>query len=378
MKPVRTTQLTVAEDIIDLGIGQPSPGLLPLTAMRAAAEDRLASDPALLAYGFEQGDGYLRRHLARFLSDGYGLPVAAEHLFVTAGASQALDLICTLFARPGDTVLVEEPTYFLALRIFADHDLKVVGLPMDGDGLLIDALEAGLRAHPPAFLYTVPTFHNPAGCVLAAERRQRLADISRENRLLVVADEVYHLLSYTAAPPPPMAAHAPTAPILSLGSFSKILAPGLRLGWIQAGEDLLERFVGCGLLDSGGGLNPFASGIVQRAIERGLLRENLTQLKTTYGARLRTLCAALDRYLTAEARFAAPDGGFFVWLTLPGGMDADAMLSTAKKVGVGYLPGSRCSSREGLKNRMRLSFSYYDDERLETGARRLAQVIGRA
>jgi 2-aminoadipate transaminase len=188
---IQTTQLDIPPGMIHLGIGQPDPSLLPLALMKNAAEHRLShGDASLLAYGAESGDGYFRLALARFLTAHYHKPVDADDLFVTAGASQGLDLICTLFTKPGETIFVEEPSYFLALNIFRDHGLNIIGLPMDEDGLIIEALEENLTQHHPAFLYTIPTFHNPSGVTLSAARRERLVQLSQEHNLLIVADEV--------------------------------------------------------------------------------------------------------------------------------------------------------------------------------------------
>ncbi len=169
--------------------------------MKNAAEHRLGHDDgSLLAYGAESGDGYFRLALARFLTEHYHKPVDADDLFVTAGASQGLDLICTLFTKPGDTIFVEEPSYFLALNIFRDHGLNIIGLPMDEGGLMVETLEERLTQHNPAFLYIIPTFHNPSSITLSATRRERLVQLSQEHNLLIVADEVYHLLAYDTVP----------------------------------------------------------------------------------------------------------------------------------------------------------------------------------
>lgn len=375
MDPIRTTQLDLAGDMINLAIGQPSPALLPLEIIEQAAAHRLQKNPDLLAYGYEQGDGHFRQTLAGFLSEAFGAGVDARSLFITAGASQGLDLICTLFTRPGDTVLVEDPTYFLALRIFADHGLNIVGVPIDESGLIIPALEEQLAKSEPAFIYTIPTFHNPGGCVLAAERRQELVEISRKRNLPVVADEVYHLLNYSTELPLPLACHADKAPILSLGSFSKILAPGLRLGWIQTGNHFMTRLKSCGLMDSGGGLNPFTSNVVGSAIELGLQQQHLTKLKTSYAKRSQTMCRALEKYSGSRLVFTSPDGGFFVWAALPESIDSSALLNDAKAAGVGFLPGARCSASGGLQNWIRLSFAYYDSETIQEGCQRLGKVI---
>jgi 2-aminoadipate transaminase len=373
----RIAQLSLPPGIIDFGPGQPSPALLPLALLRKAAAHRLDGDDApFLAYGAEQGDGYFRTALAGFLSEHYHGPVDADQLFVTAGASLGLDLICTLFAEPGDTIFVEEPSYFLALRIFADHHLNIISLPMDAGGLIIEALEEKLTQHSPVFLYTIPTFHNPSSITLGADRRQRLVELSRKYNFLIIADEVYHLLNYASGtPPPPMANFIGSDTVFSLGSFSKILAPGLRLGWIQTGPQLLKRLVGCGLLDSGGGQNPFTSALVRSAIEMGLQHDQLKTLTTTYTKRKVALSRALKECLPASVRFVEPDGGFFIWLVFPEGVDTEKMWVEARRKNVGYLPGVKFSSDRKLQNCARLSFSYFEIPQLEEGAWRLAEVV---
>jgi 2-aminoadipate transaminase len=376
MIELQTTQANIPADVIDLGIGQPELSLLPLDKLRQAAAHRLAQpDPAILQYGAEPGDAYFRLALAEFLTDGYGIKVAAETLFVTAGASQGLDLICSLFTQPGDTIFVEEPSYFLALQLFADHHLKLISIPVDEQGLVVEAVEESLRAHRPVFIYTIPTFQNPTGTTLSQSRRQALVELSRSHGFLIVADEVYHLLNYDIVPPAPLASSLDGGTIISLGSFSKILAPGLRLGWIQAAPALLERLVMCGLVQSGGGLNPFTSGVVRSILELGLQRAHLEWLKATYKRRAAALSQALQRELRPDVSFTVPEGGFFIWLKLPSSVDATQMLSSAGRHKVGFQPGAKFSSSQGLHNRIRLSFAYYDEQHLRQGATRLKQLF---
>lgn len=378
MSTVQTTQLNIPPGMINFGVGQPDPSLLPLVPLQKAAEHRFSqNNPLILAYGVEQGNGLFRIALAEFLSRSYSTPVGANELFVTNGNSQGLDFVCTLFSRPGDTIFVEEPTYFLALRIFADHGLNVIGLPTDEEGLVIEAVEENLAEHRPVFLYTIPSFHNPSAVTLSQARRERLVSLSEEYNFLLVADEVYHLLAYTATPPAPLGSYIAAETVLSLGSFSKILAPGLRLGWIQTGPALIERLVHNGLLDSGGGLNPFTSAIVRSALELGIQAEHLAQLKTIYRRRIVTMCRALRQQLPASVTFTEPDGGFFVWLCLPEDIDAGALVDDARRHNVGFEPGLSFSSRRQLRNYARLSFAYYDTAAIEEGVERLAQVINR-
>ncbi len=373
---IRTIQVNLSSNIINFGIGQPGFDLLPQAIMRRAAATRLSQDdPSLLAYGYERGDGYFRLALASFLEKHYELSVSAEQLMVTCGASQALDLVCTLTTQPGDLVYTAEPTYFLALRIFADHGLRVRGLPTDQDGLIMEELEGALKKERPKLLYTVPTFQNPAGCTLSLERRERLAELSAEYDFLVAADEVYHLLYYQEPPPPPMAQWIDNEHIISIGSFSKILAPGLRLGWVQAGLPLLDRLAGSGLLDSGGGLNPFTSNLVRVAIEEGWQEDHLTFLKETYRRRITIMAEALKENMPDPVQFTIPTGGFFFWLTLPDGVDTGTLLQEANAKGVGFTPGIRFSTRQGQTNKMRLSFAFYQEEQIHRGVERLGDLL---
>jgi DNA-binding transcriptional MocR family regulator len=373
---MQITQLDVPKGMIDLGIGQPAISLLPVDILRQAAEHRLKQgDPSILQYGTEPGNGYFRLALSKFLSDGYGIPVGVDQLFVTAGATQGLNVICTYFTRPGDTIFVEEPSYFLALHLFADRHLKVVSLPVDTDGLIIDALEEKLREYQPALLYTVPTFHNPSTVTLSADRREKLVGLSATHDFFIVADEVYHLLAYTVTPPPPMMAYDTAGTVLSLGSFSKILAPGLRLGWIHAAPALFSRLTQSGLLLSGGGLNPFTSGIVQSVLELGMQHDHLSYLKEIYTKRSAALNAALHDHLPPDVSYSEPQGGFFIWLCLPEEIDADTFRSRARDQMVDFQPGIHFSSRQTLRNHIRLSYSYYEVGELSEGVRRLAGVI---
>ena len=346
-----TSDFKIPAGMIDLGIGQPGMSLLPLDALAQAADHCLSqNNPYILAYGAEQGNWYFRRALAGFLGEAYHFSVDPDDLFTTTGASQGLDFICRLFTRPGDTVFVENPTYSLALGIFADHGLKVVGLPMDEDGLIIEALKERLTHEKPVFLYTIPTFHNPSSLTLSAVRRKELVQLSVDYKFKIVADEVYQLLAYTVIPPPPLAKYTEYGTVLSLGSFSKILAPGLRLGWIQTHPDLMARLTNNGLIFSGGGLNPFTSAIVQSVIELGLQTKQLSRLKTVYLQRKNALNLALRENLRDVVSFVEPDGGFFTWLRLAQRLDADKLRSEANKHHVNFLPGSNFSPRRDLKN----------------------------
>ena len=372
--------ISISEGVIDLGWGHPSPRLHPTDMLRRATDIVLADGaPIPLQYGATQGYGPLLHSLAEFLSaqDSYTSPVSPQELFITAGASQAIDHTTTLFTQTGDTVFVEEPTYYLIQSIFEDHGLKVVGVPTDNDGLRMDALEAMLadRSVPaPKMLYVIPTYQNPSGSVLPADRRSKLVELAQQHGFLVLADEVYNLLHYGKPPPPPIASFdtSDDGCVISLGSFSKILGPGLRTGWLQARPPLIQRFATAGLTISGGGLNHFTSTLVHAVLEQGMLQDNIAILRSAYSERVSAMTAALRKHLGDAVDFTAPGGGYFFWLTFNDGTNTDTLLPIAQEHGVNYRPGAAFSARGAFTNAIRLAFALYEPDLLAEGVRRLA------
>jgi 2-aminoadipate transaminase len=373
--PLQTVQVQIPPGVIDLGLGDPPLSLLPLDLVWRAAVSRFSQgDPSFLQYGVEQGDGNFRLALAQFLSNGYGFPVDPVSLFVTNGVSNALDQICSLFTQPGDIIFVEEPSYFLALRIFIDHHLQIVPVQTDQDGLKIEALEEKLIEFHPKFLYLIPTFQNPTGQTLTQERGERLIQLCQKHDFIIVADEVYYFLNYFDKPPLAFAEYTDIENVISLGSFSKILAPGLRLGWMQAHPQKINRFVNCGLLDSGGGLNPFTSAIVRNVLESGDLDENIVKLNEIYRSRVEVMDSALRQYLP-KSTYAVPQGGYFFWVRLPGNLDAAALQKKAESFKVNFRAGVRFSSEEGMRDYIRLSYVYYEPDKIEEGLKRLKKCV---
>ena len=375
MSEFPVSQIQFRPGVIDLGMGNPDFDLLPVEILQKSAQEYFAaSDPQPLQYGNEAGDGYFRRSLAEFLSRRYAADVDPELLFVTAGASSALDLLCTLFTRPGDEIFVEEPTYFLALRIFEDHGLNVVPVPMDAEGLKIDAVEEKLEDHAPKFIYTIPIFQNPSGITLSPGRREKLVNLARQYNFLVVADEAYQFLSYAPANLPSFADYtANYKQVVSVNSFSKILAPGLRLGWIQAHPDVIERLTTCGLLESGGGMNPYTSALVRGLLNSGALDQNISILHEAYSERLQAMDTALKQHLPG-AEYSKPDGGFFFWVRLPG-VNAAVFRKKLVEFKVDFRQGALFSSRAGMDEHLRLGFCFYNADDIEEGIKRLRDCL---
>ena len=375
--------ISIPDGVIDLGWGHPSPRLHPTDALAAAAQSVLGTQSAVpLQYGAVQGFGPLLESLAAYLSTqaAYGDTVSAESLFLTAGASAAIDLATTLYAAAGDTVIVEEPTYYLIGQIFVDHGLNVVGVPTDANGLDTHALAELLASDEspnPKLLYTIPTYQNPNGSVLPLHRRKHVIELARRHDFTIIADEVYQLLHYGPPPPPPLATldDSPGGRVISLGSFSKILSPGLRLGWIHAGPDLIRRFLASGVAASGGGLSHFAATLAHATLEMGLLQENIDTLRQVYGQRHDDVAHLLRAEFSDAVDFTPPGGGYFYWLTFSDGVNTDALLPAARESGVSYRPGAAFSASGGFTDALRISISLYETDELAEGVRRLATAM---
>ena len=361
---------------INLGIGQPSADLLPIDLVHQASEAFFAgAQPLELNYGVTQGDKRFLESLAGFLTNGYHSPASADELFVTGGNSQALDMVSSVFAKPGDTVFVEEPSYFLAFQIFRDHGLKIVAIPVDDDGLCVESLQRELESHQAAFLYTIPSYHNPGGQSTSAARREQIVALAEEHDFLIVADEVYQLLYYYDAPPPAYGTMTASKHVVSLGSFSKILAPGMRLGWIQTSEDLRNELRTSGFVNSGGSINHISSHIVRQTIDNGSLDSHIEKLRDVYGRRVEAMDDALRQRFGDIAEWTRPGGGYFFWLRFDGSVDTTPIRESARKAAAGFQAGSVFSSKGELKNYLRLSFAHYNEDDIREGIAKLRPLF---
>ena len=361
---------------INLGIGQPSADLLPVDLVRQASESFFANaQPFELNYGVTQGDLRFLDSLAVFLTAGYGSATTPESLFVTGGNSQGLDLVSTVFAKPGDTVFVEEPSYFLAFQIFRDHDLNVVGIPMDDEGLCVNEIEQALAKVTPAFVYTIPSYHNPTGRCSTDARRQQIVALAQEHDFRIVADEPYQLLYYYDAPPKAYGTMTDSETVVSLGSFSKILAPGMRLGWIQTSDALREKIMANGFVNSGGSINHISSHIVRHAIDNGLLVSHIEKLRIAYRCRVEAMDEALHRHFDGLAEWSRPNGGYFFWMRFDESINTVPLRDKAREHETGFQAGTLFSSKGELRNFIRLSFAHYDEDDIRDGVARMRPLF---
>ncbi|NTU70415.1 MAG: PLP-dependent aminotransferase family protein [Coriobacteriia bacterium] len=362
-------------DMISLSGGMPAVGLVSHDAVAAAARDAVRHEgSAALQYGSSSGRPEIRALIVQLMGE-IGVRLSADDLLVTAGAQQALDLLAKTFIDPGDVIIAEGPTYVGALQAFSAYQPEIRCVPMDDDGMRMDLLEAELRrvgVRGAKFIYTIPNFQNPAGVTMSPERRRRLLELAREYDIPVVEDDPYGRLRFDGGHMKPL--RALDDEVIYLGTFSKIFAPGLRLGWVTAPKPILAKIL---LVKQAADLcgSNFAQVTAERYFQGTRWRRTLQKLTSTYAERRDAMITSLEEHFPAEARWTKPDGGFFVWVELPKFVDCNSMLAEAVERGVTYAPGDGFFPDGRGKNCMRLAFCYAEPEAINEGIRRLAEVV---
>lgn len=364
-----TVQAVALPGVTDLGPGYLGPGLLPVSLLRDAYDSALSEyGSAGLAYGDNRGALSLRNELA-------GASCDPDQLVITAGSSHTLYLLATMFARPGAVILVDTVCYDLGRRIFTDCGLRLREVPGDSAGMDPEALAEALRIpDTAAFVYLNPTFHNPTGRIIPLQRRLELLAVAREHDTLIVEDDAYvELMLGCQDPPSSLAELSGYQGVIRLLTFSKSLAPGLRLGWLQAEHAVTDRLVSHGLFASGGALNHTTSLAVLAMLRSGAYSSHLAWLREQLRARRDAIVAGLQDSLGEHFRFVPPSGGFFVWLTCRAGVGEDSLLSAARRAGVRVSAGSPFGTPG--QTSIRLSYSLNGPAELDRAARRLASAF---
>lgn len=375
-----TVQLSIKPGVLDLAWGQPDPNLLPVAEMQRAGEIALKRFGAdMLGYGADAGAGPLLDFLCKRLQEREGRMPAHEQIMVTGGNSDALDQICTHFTQPGDTVLIEAPTYHLAVRILRDHHLDVIPVSADADGLRVNALQETIlelkrAGKHPKLIYTIPTFHNPTGVTLSEGRRRGLIKVAEMEHLLIVEDDVYRELAYDAPALPSLWNMAPDGVVLRMGSFAKSLAPGLRLGWLTGKGEHIQRIALGGLRDSGGGINHFTAMTIAAFCEAGMYDAQVEKLRAAYRERRDALCEAVAQEIP-QATFEKPGGGFFLWVNLPAGTDTQSLRARLPEHQVDVIHGARFFTDGRTTSSFRAAFSLYPPEDLREAVRRIGRAV---
>ncbi|MFF0521274.1 PLP-dependent aminotransferase family protein [Actinomadura nitritigenes] len=365
-------------EVVSLAGGAPYVSALPLDAVGALVGDLVADQGAeVLQYGSAQGDETLRELICDVMALE-GVQGSADDVVVTVGAQQALDLITKIFVDPGDVVLAEAPSYVGALGTFAAYQADVVHVPLDEGGLIPAALRETLdrlrrEGRRVKFLYTVPTFQNPAGVTLTAARRAQILEICAEHDVLIIEDNPYGLLGFEGEPMRALRADDPDR-VIYLGSFSKTIASGLRVGWVLAPHAVRAKLV---LAAESAILCPsnFSQLAVREYLATQPWREQIKDFRELYRERRDAMLDALDQLMPEGCTWTRPAGGFFVWVTLPEGLDAKAMAPRAIADRVAYVPGTGFFADGGGRRNMRLSYCFPEPHRIREGVRRLAAVV---
>jgi 2-aminoadipate transaminase len=370
--------LKVAEqpDVLSFAGGLPAPELFPVEEIAAAHAEVLKNDGrAALQYSVTEGYGPLREWVAARLSRR-GIRVAPDQVLITNGSQQGIDLVGRVVLDPGDTVAVENPSYLAALQAFSGCEAEFLAVPSDDDGMDVEALEQALRKKVPKLIYLVADFNNPKGTSLSLSRRRHLVRLAQAHRVPVIEDNPYGELRFRGEALPPLAALDESGVVVHLGTFSKTLAPGMRLGWLAGPRELVRAAT---IVKQATDLH--TGSLSQRAVVALLghfdYDGHLAKLQKVYGDRCLAMLGALSRHLPKGTSFTRPDGGLFVWAGLPAGLSADALFPEALREKVAFVPGSSFFAAEPRQEMLRLNFSNRPPALIEEGMERLGKVVRR-
>jgi 2-aminoadipate transaminase len=375
---------TELPDLISFAGGLPAPDVFPVDELNAAC-NRVLREQGAQALQYSATEGYLplremiSRHSAR-----YGIKITPENVLITSGSQQALDLLGKILIDPGDRILVESPTYLAAIQAWKAYGAEFITVPMDENGMNTDHLEEALRVGP-KFIYVLPNFQNPTGETLSYERRRKLIELADQYGVPIVEDDPYGQLRYEGE-------HLPSIVVLDsqsrddghpcyrgnviyLSTFSKTLAPGLRLGWVVAPPEVIGKLVQA---KQGADLHTatFNQMVAYEVSHGGFLDRHIQLIRKVYGERRELMLAAMDRYFPPEVEWTHPQGGLFLWGTLPDYMDAADVLKTCIKRKVAFVPGEPFHPTGGGKNTMRINFSNATPENIQAGIQRMGEAIG--
>lgn len=370
--------------IISFAGGFPDSAMFDVDGIREASQQVLSQEPgAALQYGATEGYNPLREQLSSFMGAKGAQGVRPEDLIVTTGSQQALDLLGKTLISPGDKVIVEGPTFLATIQCFRLYGAELVSAPVDGNGVDADALERLIVEHRPKFVYLIPTFGNPSGALLSLERRRKILELAVRHQVLIVEDDPYGDLYFGEAPPPSLLALSATVPgsrelLAHCGSLSKVLSPGLRVGWLIAPAELLAKATMCKQF-SDAHTSTFAQATAAQYLRSGRMPATLAKVRAVYAERAQAMGEALRRELGDAIDFVQPQGGLFVWARLTGAggavADGNVLAKLAIDQGVAFVPGTPFFCANPHHATLRLSFATADVEKIREGVARLGQAL---
>jgi 2-aminoadipate transaminase len=366
------------EGMVSFNFGDPDGESLPLNEMVEAAE-YLAEHQRRDALGYNdpiRGDE-LNESLAAKLKRDQGIDATPDQILISSGSSNAISLLCDMLIDPGDIVLADGPAWMGATGMFRLSGAETINIDLDEDGIKPDLVVSTLdeldrQGKKPKFLYTIPTFQNPAGVETSLERRRALAKIADERDLLILEDDAYYDLRFAGEPKPTIYSLAKPGNVLFFGTLSKTIAAGLRIGYVVGPAEVV-RAISRGRVDSL--RNSYSAALADWYLRTGKLEEHIVELREIYRVKCQHMLAALEREMPEGTSWTRPNGGFFLWVTLPDGVDSEAILPTCIECGIEYIPGTGFYSDGRGRNNLRLSFSAVSPEQIDVGIARLAEQI---
>ncbi|GAX03119.1 aminotransferase [Secundilactobacillus pentosiphilus] len=371
--------LKVAGDpkVISFAGGLPAPELFPVEDLKKVTNEVYdESGREALQYSIAAGYPKLREQIAKRMNRS-GIKCDIDNIMITTGSQQSIDLTAKLFVNPGDTVIVEQPTYLCALDVFRSYGAHMVGVPMDDDGMKMDALEQAVKDNPNTkFIYTVPSFQNPTGRTMTADRRQKMIEIADKYNIMILEDDPYGAIRFAGKDVAPVKTFEHDERVIYMSTFSKILAPGLRIGWIVAEKALVKKFT---LMKQT--VDVHSDNLTQHIIAKYMAEYNIddhiAKIRDVYRRREGLMMDAIKKYFPKDARYSHPEGGLFIWVEVPG-VDTPSLFNTCIDHDVAFVPGEPFYADKVIPGTFRLNYSNMQDDKIVTGIERLGNAIKEA
>lgn len=365
--------------IISFAGGLPAPELFPVEGMKEATDKVYAEHgQQALQYGAAKGVTELRELILKRVKEKENIDAKLENVMVTTGSEQAIDLVGKAFVNPGDTVLVEEPTYLCALDVFRSYGANFVSVPMDDDGMKMDALEEALKAHPEtALVYTVPNFQNPTGRTMPAERRKKFAELAAKYDVPVLEDNPYGDIRFAGEHVPSVKSFDHAGKVFYMSTFSKILAPGFRLGWLVADPKVIEKLT---VLKQSADLHTdnLVQYVVTEFFEENDVDAHVKEISDLYGKRKQLMIDGIKKYFPKDVKYTDPEGGMFLWVEVPGVTDTVELFKQCLEHNVAFVPGDPFFAGKPQPGTFRLNYSNMQEDQIEVGLKRLGEALSQA
>ncbi len=371
-------KVTEKPEVISFAGGLPAPELFPVEEIKIACEAVLTESGAqALQYSTTEGYIPLRQAIVE-RQEAIGIDSTIDNIIITGGSQQGLDLTGKLFLDEGDTVICESPTYLAAINAFKVYNANFVEVAMDADGMIMEELETALQTHPNAkFIYTIPDFQNPTGRTMKLERRKKMIELANKYNIIIVEDNPYGAVRFAGEALPPLKQFDTEGRVIYLSTFSKILAPGLRLGWICANPSFIEKYVS---FKQSADLHTdsFAQRITAKYIELFDLEAHIQKIKAVYRARREIMMQCINDFFPSQVKHSSPEGGLFIWVELPSHINTDELFVECINNNVAFVPGGSFFPNNPKKNTFRLNYSNMPEDRIVEGMKRLGAVLKQA